>query len=1011
MRRDKSAHCSAGSVTGYVLGGALLLLLLLLPGPASAAQFGLDQSGFQALLSSPQAGAHPNFTTTLKLNEAQANEPVGSPKDVELELPAGLLGNPTATPQCTMEDVVNSACPSDAAIGIATVTAVFSGSAFPITSLIYNLTPYPNEPAAFGFASVFPVRLDTRVRSEGDYGVDVAVRNVTGAVRFTGMSTTFWGVPADNNGPGPNGEETSYGQKYGGPGSGVARPFLTNPVTCSGASGVMQGVADSWANPGAENAIGAPVPEDPRWSRVSMTIPEGGEGYGGCDKLSFGPSIAVSPSSLEAGEPTGYEVKVHAPQDEEPEGLATPDVKDVVVKLPLGTVISPSAADGLGACSESEIGLHAQVAPGCPAASKIGTVTIATPLLGQALQGSLYVATQERNPFGSLFAVYLTAEGAGVRIKLAGEVMADETTGQLTVTFRNNPQLPFSDLEVRLTGGARAPLANPQTCGTATTSALFTPSSTPITPDAQSTSGFPVVNCTAPRFAPAFTAGTTNNQAGGFSPFTLTLARKDGEQTLGSLNMTLPPGLAGILASIAQCGEAQANAGTCSAASQIGHVTVQAGVGSEPITLPQAGRSEDPVYLSGPYEGAPFGLAVVVHPEAGPFNLEENGHPVVVRAKIEVNPHTAQASVLSGAMPTILRGIPLDVRTIDVTIDRAGFMFDPTSCAAMSIAGAVASSEGASESVSSHFQAANCANLPFKPTFTVSTLGKTSKANGASLDVKLTSKGGPQPGGGEANVRSVKVDLPKQLPSRLTTLQKACTEAQFNANPAGCPAASDVGTATALTPIFSHPLTGPAYFVSHGGEAFPDLEIVLQGEGVRLILDGNTDIKKGITSSTFRTVPDAPISSFELKLPMGPYSILGANLPASARYSLCGQKLAMPTAFVGQNGAEIHTSTPISVTGCKPAIAVVRHSVKGTTATVVVSVPAAGRLLAAGRGVSTGRGKAGKAGNVRVKVTLTKAEQAFLRKHPSRKLRAKIDLRFTPRKGAELTTSVTVLIA
>ena len=371
---------------------------------------------------------------------------------------------------------------------------------------------------------------------------------------------------------------------------------------------------------------------------------------------------------------------------------------------------------------------------------------------------------------------------------------------------------------------------------------------------------------------------------------------------------------------------------------------------------------------------------------------------------------TAQVTVTSDPFPQIRDGVPLRLKTVNVTVDRPEFLFNPTSCAATSIAGAVASGEGASENVSSRFQAANCATLPFKPTFTVSTQGKTSKADGASLTVKLTSKGGPQAGGGEANIRAVKVDLPKQLPSRLTTLQKACTEAQFDANPAGCPAASNVGTASAVTPIFSHPLTGPAYFVSHGGQAFPDLEIVLQGEGVTLILDGNTDIKKGITSSIFRSVPDAPITNFELKLPTGPYSILGTNLPASANYSLCGQKLAMPTAFVGQNGAEIHESTPISVEGCKPAIAVVKHSVKGATATVEVSVPAAGRLVATGRGLSKGTGKTGKAGDVRVKVTLTKVEQAFLKKHPSRKLRAKIDLRFTPRKGSRLTTSVTVLI-
>ncbi|MGO9248638.1 MAG: hypothetical protein ACLP7W_08600 [Solirubrobacteraceae bacterium] len=219
---------------------------------------------------------------------------------------------------------------------------------------------------------------------------------------------------------------------------------------------------------------------------------------------------------------------------------------------------------------------------------------------------------------------------------------------------------------------------------------------------------------------------------------------------------------------------------------------------------------------------------------------------------------------------------------------------------------------------------------------------------------------------------------------------RGCPAPVFEANPAGCPAASDVGAASAITPIFSHPLSGPAYFVSHGGQAFPDLEIVLQGEGVTLILDGNTDIKKGITSSIFRSVPDAPITSFELKLPTGPYSILGTNLPASAKYSLCGQKLAMPTAFVGQNGAEIHTSTPISVEGCKPAIRVIKSSVKGNTATIEASVPAAGRLVATGGGLSKATRKASRAGTVTVKLTLTTGEMAFLAKHHGRRLKTTV---------------------
>jgi len=257
----------------------------------------------------------------------------------------------------------------------------------------------------------------------------------------------------------------------------------------------------------------------------------------------------------------------------------------------------------------------------------------------------------------------------------------------------------------------------------------------------------------------------------------------------------------------------------------------------------------------------------------------------------------------------------------------------------MSITGTVSGVEGASAAVSSRFQVTGCAGLAFKPKLTASTSGKTSKANGASLHVKLVPPHeGPQSGTSasgtgstsgtsgsasgssaqteEANIARVKVDLPKQLPSRLTTLQKACTAAVFDANPAACPAASIVASAKAITPILPVPLEGPAYFVSHGNEAFPQLILVLQGYGITIDLVGDTFISKaGITSSTFAHVPDAPVSSFELTLPQGKYSALTANA------NLCTVKggLKMPTEFVGQNGAVIHQSTPISVSGCPKA--------------------------------------------------------------------------------------------
>src|SRR4029077_11255562 len=444
----------------------------------------------------------------------------------------------------------------------------------------------------------------------------------------------------------------------------------------------------------------------------------------------------------------------------------------------------------------------------------------------------VYVAEQDNNPFGSLLAIYVAINDpqTGVVVKLAGHVEANSVTGRLRTTFEQNPQLPFEDLKLDFFGGARSSLKTPDACGTYTTRTDLRPWTSPEAPDVTPSSNFEIDHgCGAQGFAPSFAAGTSNNQAGGFGPLTMTFSRGDSEQDFKGLEETLHEGLLAKLAGVPLCGETQATTGTCPEASQIGTVTVGAGAGPDPVYV--SGK----VYLTGPYNGGPFGEVVVVPAIAGPFNLGD----VVVRGSIRINPNTAQASVLSDPFPTILDGIPLQVKTVNVTIDRAGFTFNPTNCSALSVTGTLASTQGTTDAVSSPFQAANCTTLPFKPGFAASTAGKTRKASGASLTVKVTSKGGPQTGGGEANIAKVRVTLPKQLPARLTTLQKACTEAQFNTNPAGCPEASLVGTATAITPVLANPVSGPAYLVSHGGAAFPDLVFILQGEGIVLYLDGN----------------------------------------------------------------------------------------------------------------------------------------------------------------------------
>ena len=647
----------------------------------------------------------------------------------------------------------------------------------------------------------------------------------------------------------------------------------------------------------------------------------------GCDLLQFTGSVTAQPETTQAATPTGLNVEVKVPQNEDPNALATPPLRKAVVTFPAGLVVNPSGAGGLASCSLAQVGMSVSgepsaSRPSCPDASKIASVEIESPALAGVLQGSVYLAAQNENPFRALLAGYIVIDDptTGVLVKIPGRIDLDPVSGQLVATFDEAPQLPFSDLRLHFFGGPRAPLTTPAGCGTYTTSTVLTPWSSPDSgPPVTSLDSFQINGGCGGGFNPAFNAGTTNNQAGGFSPFTATFSRSDQDQNLSGVSLTMPPGLLGILRAVERCPEPQASQGTCGAGSLIGHTTVAAGSGPDPFYV-QGGQ----VFLTGPYKGAPFGLSVVVPAVAGPFNLGS----VVVRAAIGVDPHTAQITVVSDPLPTILQGVPLDVRTVNVTVDRAGFTFNPTSCEPLSVAGSLTSTQGVTANVSSRFQAANCQSLPFKPSFTVSTQANTSKKQGASLDVKVG-----YPKGAQANIHKVAVSLPKQLPSRLTTIQQACPAATFNANPASCPAGSNIGTATATTPILSNAVSGPAYLVSHGGAAFPDVVVVLQGEGVTVDLVGSIDIKHGVTSSTFASVPDVPIAGFELKLPEGPHSGLAAVVPAKAKGSMCGQNLTMPTTLTGQNGAVVKQTTKITVTGCvkakkKPAKTKKKHTHK-----------------------------------------------------------------------------------
>ncbi|HEY2283283.1 MAG TPA: hypothetical protein VGH60_07010, partial [Solirubrobacteraceae bacterium] len=915
---------NAATVSGGGAPSASTSPPLTLPNTVDAtpAGFGIAGIGFAAHDASgrldTQAGDHPDgLTTSLLFNNDIASdvqgglqrEPVRPAKDVAYYLPLGFLGDATAAAHCTELQLlaqgseVSTECPVASRVGTAVLISGITpaGTVVPYppsdTSAIYNMVPDSGYPAQLGFKylSQQGTVYTSVVHTPSGYALRVAAPGIPRAINLVGFQLNLFGDPntADGN---PSG----------------AKAFFTNPGDCQSGPLNARAEVDSWGAPGVWYTAEAPA-----YPKIE-----------GCNLLQFEPTVELTPEVTQAEAPTGLQVKIKVPQSPSQfPVLATPDLKNVAMTLPEGMTISPGGANGLAGCpatgpggfdmptnlpggvwrTPDQAGQGEAIGPDgmthltaghCPSASQIGTVKISTRVLESPLKGHVYVAeppcggagqpacTAADAADGRLFGLFVEAEGSGVVVKLKGSVSADPATGRLTARFDEDPQLPVSEVTLNIEGGSSAPLANPRQCGLAQGSADLTPWSAPVTPDALVPVSFGVdwdgagTPCpgTLP-FAPALAAGVTNAGAARFSTFSFTLTRGDRQQDLRRLQVKLPVGMLGTLASVPLCAEPAAAQGTCGEASRIGATLVRAGSGSQPLGV--TGR----VYLTGPYDGAPFGLSIVVPAVAGPFNLGD----VVVRSRIDVDPDTSAVTVTSDPLPQFKDGVPLRLQMVNVSIDRPGFFFNPTNCAVKQISSTVESEQGAAVALTAPVAAEGCNNLAFHPGFSVSTHAKTSKAQGASLSVKVTSTAG------QANIAKVNLQLPKQLPARLTTLQKACTEAQFAANPAGCPAASVIGSAKAITPVLNVPLIGPADLVSHGGAAFPDVEFILQGQGVRIDLDGKTQIKKGITYSRFETVPDAPISSFETVLPQGPHSVLATNLPLKARGSLCGTKLVIPT--------------------------------------------------------------------------------------------------------------------
>ncbi len=765
-----------------------------------------------------------------------------------------MLANLNSTTLCAEPAANNGTCAAASQIGTTTVSAGAGPDPLSLPGTVYMTGPYGGAP--FGLSIVVPAIAGPYDLGNVVVRAAVALNTVNGQLTITTdpLPTIVGGIPLRLKSLVVKVDQANY---------------LTNPASC--AATVITGLTTSTA--------GDSVPFS---SGVQFT---------GCGSLAFAPTLTVSPSTTMWDAPLGLGVDLHIPAGDA-------DLQSAVVTLPAGVSINPGVANGLQACSDAQLGVGTSNPVACPSASQVGTVTITSPLLPTPLSGAIYIGSPQT---GDPYRIFLAATSAsyGLSVRLVGTLSADPSTGQLTTTFSNPPPIPFSDLQLNFNGGPNAVLASPPTCGPATTTSTLTASTgsvaTPSNAYTVDVNGQGGACPAALGFSPTLGVSAQSTAAGALdNPFTVSFASGDQQQKLDQIQVTLPPGLLGNLASVPLCDAADAAHGTCSPLSQIGTVSVTSGVGSG-LQLPGQ------VYLTGPpSSGVPFGLSIVVPAVAGPYNLGT----VVVQASISVDPHDAHLTVTSQPFPTILEGIPLRLKAVSLTINRPGFLFNPTNCQARSASASITGTGGATATPQAGFAATGCGTLGFSPTVSGTITGGTDAATGAGLTVTLD----PKPG--QANLQQVSARLPSIVSARFSVVGSSCPVATYQANPAACPAASRVGTADAKTPLLPDALSAPVYLVISGNGSLPSLDVPLTADGVTEDLAGTITLTAGGLVTTFPGIPDVPITSFTLQLASGPGSALTLSKALS-----CAAPPSLATALTGQNGATVNGTVKLQIGG------------------------------------------------------------------------------------------------
>jgi hypothetical protein len=910
---NRQADRSRGGSTRCRLG--LISALLCLLGLSAfyvadaGAYYGINT--FEVETSSTQAGGHPDVSMHytwdaryFKEGEFVEVQPgtcgCEDAETIDTHFPAGFIGNPHAVPECTLNEFANRTCPSAAQVG---VVGFFQFLQQPL----YNMEPHPGQPGLLAFGMPIlgaPVFIELHGRTSSDYGLDATTVGIFHILALSSTDIYLWGVPAAASHD-PSRQPSPQTNCFGGypepcpghvPSTAAPAPYLENPTSCGTA---LSSALDIYY-----------------YDNVSAHAEALWPSTTGCDQLDFNPNLTAKPTTTEADTAAGLDVDLHVPQTQSPTVPSPSEIKGVTVTLPKGFSINPNTADGKSVCTDAEAAFGTEDEARCPETAKVGTERLDTSALPAPIDGAIYLG--EPQP-GNPYRLILTADGFSTHVKLAGIVHADEKTGQISVTFPNLPQSPFQDFNMHFFGSERGLLATPTQCGNYAVETDFVPWDE-VLPNQHSTSFFTIDSgpngqpCPPePRnFQPTVVAGSVDNTAGAYSAFGLEVSRPDGDQNMESIDVRTPPGLLAKIAGVSYCpesaiaqlssagytGVAEQTAPACPAASQIGTTTAGVGAGSHPLYLP--GR----VYLAGPYKGAPLSLVVVVPAVSASYDLGN----VMVRAAVNVDPITAHVSTVSDRIPSIIGGIPLRLRFVQVHLDRPSFMINPTNCDPFSIAVSVFGSEGAVAGGSPPYQVANCADLAYGPKLSLRLAGGVNRRGHPAIHAVVTE------GAREANTRTVSVTLPKGEQLDNSHFGKICTRVDFVRE--ACPPDSAIGEAQVTTPLLDRPLAGPV-FLRSSTHRLPDIVIDLKGQ-LELQLDGRVDAVKGRLRTTFESVPDAPFETFELDLAGGSKGLVTNS------EGLCGIVKRAAVTMTGQNGVS-YRSQPKVAASCGKAARHKRH--------------------------------------------------------------------------------------